>query len=186
MGKCTLHWRPFIDAALALLLIFCMPSLAPARADEYQDAITKAFPGFQILSRAEFDPEIQKTVKGNPGLITGRFNDDELEDFAAIIRSDVKQKSPSGKDYYHGKFVVCHALDKQRYTCQVLGTRAISLPNELYLYRVGPGFNCHNDDGTESDITVKRDAIGTAMVPSNAASVDIYMPDGTYFNCAGD
>jgi hypothetical protein len=183
MDKRKLNGRFFHEVALALWLL-CMSSLAWA--DKYQDAIMKAFPGFQILSRSEFRAEIQKDVKGNPGLITGRFNNDDLEDFAAIIRDNSKQKTPFGAEYYRGMIVVCHAADTQRYTCQVLGTRAISLPNELYLYRVGPGFNCRNDDGTESGITVKRDAIGTAMVPSNAASVDIYMPDGKYFNCAGD
>ncbi len=101
MGKCTLHWRPFIDAALALLLIFCMPSLAPARADEYQEAITKVFPGFQILSRSEFTEEIQKSVKTHPALVTGRFNDDDVPDFAAIIRAKAIQRGQQGvREHY--------------------------------------------------------------------------------------
>jgi hypothetical protein len=154
-----------------------------ARADEYQDAIAKAFPGFQIMTRSEFHAEIRKTVKSNPALIIGRFNNDEVKDFAAIIRSNAKQKFPSGKDYYDGKFVVCHGLGKSGYTCEELGTRAVYQDLELYLVRVAPGFTCVDADGKK--IEARRDAIGTVMVPSNASSVDVYA-DGTYSRCSSD
>jgi len=129
----------FRNLALAILCLSWIHLIAPAHADEYQDAIAKAFPGFRIMSRTEFTKEIRKAVKGNPGLITGRFNDDELMDFAAIIRDDSKQRTHLGAEYYRGMFVVCHAMDKQRYACQMLGQRAIDLPFFLYLYRVEPG-----------------------------------------------
>jgi hypothetical protein len=153
-------------------------------ADEYQSVIAKNFPGFQILSGSEFDPEIQQTVKNNPGLIRGFFNDDELMDFAALVRDDVKRKGRSGKDYYRGRLVVCHALDKQDYKCQILGQGSFFVPFGSYLYRVGPKYSC--DDDGKPRIRAKRDAIGSKPVRSNAASVYIYRPDGTYFNCAGD
>lgn len=167
-------------AGLSLVCLFCACSVA--RADEYQDAIAKAFPGFQIMSRSEFHPQVRKEVKGNPGLITGRFNDDELEDFAAIIRSNVRQKFPSGKDYYDGKFVVCHRLPKSGYSCQELGTRAVYQDMDLYLHRVPPGFSCPEEGGRKSRRVTKRDAIGVAAVASNPASVDIYT-DGYYVTC---
>ena len=167
----------------AIGLFFSMAALAPARADVYQDAITKAFPGFQILSRSEFLPEVQKEVKGNPGLVTGRFNDDDLEDFAAIIRSDVKKRFASEYDYYDGKTVVRHRLPTSGYACQTLGTRSITLPNELYLYRVEPGFECP-DIGDGRSITTKRDAIGSDLMPSKGGSVRMYI-DGRYFTCVG-
>lgn len=167
-------------AGLSLGCLFCVCSVA--RADEYQDAIAKAFPGFQIMSRSEFDPQVRKEVKGNPGLITGHFNDDELEDFAAIIRSNVKQKFPSGKDHYSGKFVVCHRLPKRGYSCEVLGTRIVDQDLDLYLHRVPPGFSCPEDGGRKSRSVTKRDAIGFAAVGSNPASVHIYTR-GTYVTC---
>jgi len=89
------------------------------------------------LSRSEFSQEIQEAVKGNPDLITGRYNEDELEDFAAIIRNDVKKKARTA-EYYRGMVAVCHALDKERHTCQALTEIPIFLPYKLYVNRVGP------------------------------------------------
>jgi len=161
-----------------------MPLVAPAYADEYQDAITKAFPGFKILSRTEFTKEIQKTVKSNPGLITGRFNDDDLMDFAAIIRDDSKQKTHLGAEYYRGMFVVCHATDKQRYACQMLGQRAIDLPFFLYLYRVEPRkVVCRDANSQKFEVIIKRNAVGTAEIDRGGISVEIHQPDGSYLNC---
>jgi len=133
------------------------------------------------LSRSEFSQKIQGAVKGNPGLITGRFNDDELEDFAAIIRNDVKQKAPTG-DYYRGMIVVCHALDEERHTCQVLTEIPIFLPYEAYLNRAGPGKvgGCL-EGGKETEATIKRDAVG--IETGNTASVSIYQPGGSYLHC---
>ncbi len=157
----------------------CLSSVAWA--DKYQDAVAKAFPGFQILSRSEFSQKIQEAVKGNPGLITGRFNDDELEDFAAIIRNDVKQKAPT-RDYYRGMIVVCHALDKERHTCQALTEIPIFLPYEAYLNRVGPGnVGCFEGDGKKTKVKIKRDAVG--IETGNTASVSIYQPGGSYLHC---
>jgi len=184
MGGHTLNSRSLL---LVLLGMFYLCFTSQVEADEYQDAIAKAFPGFHILSRSEFDREIQKTVKGNPGLITGRFNDDELEDFAALIRDDVKRKSRSGKDYYRGMEVVCQAVGKQQYACQTLGQGSFFLPLKEYLHRVGPGeIHCSKDDGTESDIKVKRDAIGSSMVGTNGGAIEIFAPDGKYVRCTWD
>jgi hypothetical protein len=162
-----------------------MSLAAPALADEYQDAIAKSFPGFKILSRTEFKKEIQKTVKGNPGLITGKFNDDELVDFAAIIRDDSKQKTHLGDEYYRGMFVVCHARDKQPYACQILGQSAISLPFFLYLYRVEPRkVVCHDANNKKVEQIIKRNAIGTAdIVRGVGISLEIHQPDGSYLTC---
>jgi hypothetical protein len=179
VGRLILSNGFFAKAAVGLF--FSMAALATARADVYQDAITRAFPGFQILSRSEFLPEIRQKVKGNPGLITGRFNDDELEDFAAIIRGDVKKKFGSGSryeyDYFDGKFVVCHGSGTGQYRCQVLSEMPILLPYGTYVSRVSPGkIEC---DGKA--VTIKRDAIGFAS--GNIASAYIYQPDGSYDGC---
>ena len=178
----TSNGRFFRNGPLALLCASWMSLAAPALADEYQDAIAKSFPGFKILSRTEFKKEIQKTVKGNPGLITGKFNDDELVDFAAIIRDDSKQKTHLGDEYYRGMFVVCHAEDKGSYACQMLGQGAISFPHHIYLVRVVPGtVGCYDEYGKKIPRVVKRNAIGSES--SNVASVRIHQPDGTYLNC---
>jgi hypothetical protein len=170
--------RSFRKATFALWLT-CLPSVAWA--DKYQDAVAKAFPGFQILSRSEFSQKIQEAAKGNPGLITGRFNDDELEDFAAIIRDDVKQKARTG-DYYRGMRVVCHALDNERHTCQALTRMPIFLPYEAYLNRVGPGtVGCLDDNEKRTKVKIKRDAVG--INTGNTASVSIFQPDGSYLHC---
>lgn len=56
-------------------------SFSPALADEYQDAISKAFPGFQILEPSEikledednWDPKIyNERAKASPGVAGGR------------------------------------------------------------------------------------------------------------------
>jgi len=173
---------------LALLCASWMSLTAPARADEYQDAITKAFPGFKIMSRTEFTKEIQKAVKANPALITGRFNDDELIDFAAIIRDGSKRRTHLGDEYYRGMYVVCHALDKARYACQILGTRAISPPHEWYLYLVESGrLNCYDNNDKKIEQVIKRNAIGTATIEQGLGQVsvvaEIYKPDGSYLRC---
>lgn len=187
MGKYTFNSESFLKAVFVLLCASSLSLAAPADADKYQDAVAKAFPGFHILTRSEFDPEIQKMVEGNPALITGRFNDDDLEDFAALIRGDVKRKSRSGKDYYRGMEVVCHAGDEQRYACQTLGQGSFFLPLKEYLHRVGPGnIRCSKDDGTETDVKVKRDAIGSSMVGTNGGAVQIYTTNGTYLRCTWD
>jgi hypothetical protein len=176
-------------AALAVLCMSWISFVVPAHADEYQDAIAKAFPGFRIMSRTEFRKDIQKAVKGNPALITGRFNDDELVDFAAMIRSDTKQKSQfDGKEFYRGMTVVCHALDKARYACRMLGTRAIFEPYELFLYLLGPGkLDCSDNNDKKFEKLVKRNAIGTATIEEGLGQVgvfrEIFQPDGSYLGC---
>jgi hypothetical protein len=172
----------------AVLVLLCLLGpFAPARAEGYQDVITKAFPGFQILSRSEFVAGVQAVTKGNPGLITGRFNDDEVMDFAAFIRDRIKHPSQgTTREHYLGKTVVCHGSGGGRYRCQVLDELTIFLPYESYLYRVGPEkIVCTDDRGSDVDVWIKRDAIGYAF-ELNAGGVYIHKPDGTYRNCAGD
>jgi hypothetical protein len=165
-------------AALSLVGILCLMPFASSWADEYQDAITKVFPGFKSLSRSEFSAEIQGTVKGNPGLITGRFNDDDLEDFAAIIREIAIRPGEYGaREYYPGKRIICHGLGTGQYRCQVLSETPIFLPYGTYVSRVSPGkVKCG-----ERAVTIKRDAVG--FESSNAAVAYIYQPDGSYRKC---
>jgi hypothetical protein len=53
-------------------------------------------------------------------LITGMFNDDDLEDFAAIIRSKNKKRYVGGGadyQYYETKTVICHGMLEDGYRC---------------------------------------------------------------------
>src|SRR5712691_7597652 len=128
----------------AIIVSLCAMSLMAwttgAQADEYQDQIAKAFAGFEILTRSDFTEEIQQTVKTNPALVKGRFNNDLLEDFAAIILDRSTQYGQQGeRKYYLGKYVVCHGSGKGRYQCQVLKEERIDVPYQSYFDRVSPG-----------------------------------------------
>jgi hypothetical protein len=185
----ALNRESFRRAAFTVLCVWWISFVGPAQADDYQDAIAKAFPGFRIMSRTEFRKDIQKAVKGNPALITGRFNDDERVDFAAMIRGDTKQKSQlGGKEYYRGMTVACHALNNARYACQMLSTRAIFPDHEWFLYVVEPGkLDCYDSNDRKIEKLIKRNAVGTATIEQGLGRVgivvEIYQPDGSYLRC---
>lgn len=83
-------------------------SLTAFGATDYQNEIDKQFPGFIALKKSEFNPEFIKS--DNPGLITGKFNPDQIQDFAAIVRENTKKRYEAGEnsyDYYDGKVVSC-------------------------------------------------------------------------------
>jgi hypothetical protein len=125
-----------------------------AVADEYQDAVSKAFPGFQILGPSEIrrldglEPERYNKVKDHPGLIVGRFNSDQVMDFAALIRgsklihiSEDKAKLVWAEDYYEGYLVVCLGRAQGGYECTKLETDPlrIHLPYDGFLEKFSPG-----------------------------------------------
>ena len=141
----------FRQASAALLF---STLLSPALADEYQDAISKAFPRFQILGRAEIkldkdlDPKIYNKVKDRPELIVGRFNSDQVMDFAALIRISRLSHVPEDKanrvradDYYEGYVVVCLGRAQGGYDCTKLETDPlrIHLPYDGFLEKFSPG-----------------------------------------------
>jgi hypothetical protein len=128
--------------------------LSPALADEYQDAVGKAFPGFQILGPSEIkldkdlDPKLYEKVKDRPGLILGRFNSDQFMDFAALIRGSRLIHIPEDKanrvradDYYEGYLVVCLGRSQGGYECTKLETDPlrIHLPYDGFLEKFSPG-----------------------------------------------
>src|SRR5512134_2023003 len=96
-------WTPFL---LPVLM-----TAYPACADFFQDQITKSFRGFLIMDYSEFDPDIRKNLDSNPALVTGDFNYDKFEDFAALIRDTGKKRYIAGEssyDYYETKLVACN------------------------------------------------------------------------------
>jgi len=129
---------------------------SPALADEYQDAISKAFPGFQILGPSEIkldkdrieDPKIYDQVKDRPGLVVGRFNSDKLADFAALIRGSRLIHIPENRadmvwaeDYYEGYLVVCLGRAQGGYECTKLKTDPMRIrkPHLDFLTKISPG-----------------------------------------------
>lgn len=115
---------------------------------EYQDAISKALPGFEILRNEDFvqdesqlrnflsQDEISKRKKREfLGLIVGRFNNDRFPDFAAwVVNRSTKQEQeqPAGmpqSEKFAARLVVCLGTNKPgTFQCEILPTSFISLP----------------------------------------------------------
>ena len=128
--------------------------VSPAMADEYQDAISRAFPGFKILGPSDvnlskdWDPQIYNRVKDHPGFVLGRFNSDKVMDFAALIRgqrrihiAENKAKGIYADDYYEGYLVACLGRAQGGYACTKMETDPlrIHLPYDGFLEKFSPG-----------------------------------------------
>jgi hypothetical protein len=181
----------------------------PALADEYQDAVSKAFPGFQILKPSEIrldevNREIYAQVRDHPGLITGRINADNLTDFAALIRGPIKKQHilntqpKTVRDHYDGYLVVCLALNGGGYKCEKLNPTPIQIliPHSDFLLKLPPGkgwctellrFRPPNNDYPEGaiqervEITWSVDAVDLIGVGEEA--IYISRPDKTFLKC---
>lgn len=129
--------------------------LSPALADEYQDAVSKAFPGFQILgpseiklNKAEMNPKTYEQVKDHPGLVMGKINSDDITDFAALIRADKRKtyihkdrdKIVAKFDYYDGYLVVCYGLGSGKYKCEKLNASPMYIrePHSDFVGKIPP------------------------------------------------
>jgi hypothetical protein len=139
---------PILKALLFASLV------SPAIADEYQDAISKAFPGFKILGPSEIslnkdlDPRIYNRVKDHPGFVLGRFNSDKVMDFAALIRGPRLIHIPENKaqgiysdDYYEGYLAVCLGQAQGGYGCTKMQTDPLRIhrPYDGFLEKFPPG-----------------------------------------------
>jgi hypothetical protein len=186
-----------------------------AVADEYQDAISKAFPGFQILGPSEIrrldglEPERYNKVKDRPGLIVGRFNSDQVMDFAALIRgsklihiSEDKAKLVWAEDYYEGYLVVCLGRAQGGYECTKLETDPlrIHLPYNGFLEKFSPGIAGCTSLGkpfkapkprrdlnvleeTESNVDIRFNTDAIALIESAYYFIYLPQPRGMYRKC---
>ena len=163
-------------AGLIAMCIFAFSGSVTSSADQYQDQIDRFFPGFQILDRTEFWKFINdKNLKRHPGLITGKFNDDDLEDFAAIIRSKTKKQRGS-YEYYDGKIVICNGTPKGGFQCQAVQEWGF-IKSRSYLKKRSAGpVGCW-----ETSVEVTTDIVDA--IADVAASAYFYQPDGTYKRC---
>ena len=143
-----------------------LPSNIPP---EYQDAISKVLPGYEILRNEDFvqdesqlrnflspDEIAARKKRASLGLIVGRFNDDKIPDFAAwVVNRSIKQESPAGmpkSEKFAARLVVCLGTNTPReYRCEVLPTldeNFIDLPYwaDLILFKVRGEIQCGDLD----------------------------------------
>lgn len=176
-----------------VMVIFML--LIPARnacADIFQDQIARFFPGFVIMSPYEFKPDIQKNLHANPAFIIGKFNDDDIEDFAALIRGQTRRRYVTAKgsyDYFDLKLVVCHGSDGRRYTCKELLATVTVLPEFHYLMKHVPGqIDCNSKESKESHINTDsidwKSSLG--WVSGTRYVRYFYKRDGSYSHCSID
>lgn len=157
--------------------------------EPYAAHIAKAYPGARVLERGDFQSWIQGAFKkaGPPALATGRFNDDELEDFAVMFRPD-----PANDIEY--QTVVCHALPQGGYDgCEQLsGGLAAKGTVRFYLIAHSGKAVCLASvgglDGAGGDLLAERTIVlqtdGIGLETDVAASLFIYQPDdGSYWRC---
>ena len=139
---------------LAPATILLAGFLSQALADEYQDTISKAFPGYRILrpsdiklDKDEMNQEIYNQVKDHPGLVVGKINSDDITDFAALIRGSTithiaenRARGVIGIDFYEGYLVVCLGRAKGKYDCRKMNESPmrITVPHDVFLAKMSP------------------------------------------------
>ena len=117
--------------------VLSLPPYIPA---EYQDAVSKVLPGYEILRNEDFiqdETQLKKFISPDEiaarkkrealGFIVGRFNDDSFPDFAAwVINRSIKQEQPAGvpkSEKFAVRLVVCLGTSTPReYRCEILPT----------------------------------------------------------------
>jgi hypothetical protein len=166
--------------------------------EPYAAHIAKAYPGFQLVERDQFQSWVTRhyVSRRNPGLITGRFNDDDLEDFAAIIRSHDMVRETQGDieyEFYRMRTVVCHARPQGRYDeCQQLSgdSRVGKGKSRFFLITYSRGsVECldsvagrYGDHLEPRTIEIETDGIGEET--DVAAGLFVYQSDdGSYWRC---
>lgn len=177
----TKWWTLFL---LPVLMMAC-----PVHADFFQDQIAKSFPGFVIMKHAEFNSDVHDNLESSPAFLTGHFNHDDFEDFAALIRATATKRYVTRQlmsNYHETRLVACHRSARKKYSCTLLLTGVTMAPEYRYLVKRSPGrTNCRSEDGEY--IQAEADFIGWASTKSWATGTGetqfIYQPDGSYRRC---
>ena len=206
--KCLPRVHQSIAWALFTATLFVLTSPV-VLADPYQDAIDKAFPGFRIMSpqdiklyKDEMDNEVYNSVKDHPGLATGKFNADEVMDFAALIRGAEKKIDQMGNPYYDGYLVICYGAANGGFDCITMSQRPreYHLPFGWYVTKVSPGeqscivlkqLDTQQKQRTLADqkrqrnvtITTKSDAVGYFRTMGNGDIVYVFQERTLYSEC---
>ena len=137
-------------------------------ANPYQAAIEKAFPNHRILApseialyKNELGDALFNQIKDNPGLTIGRFNNDNIEDFAALLKDTTLKTyhldSEGAVDYetLKGYLAICYGLGNANFDClKVSGQGSeFRFPQPSALSKTGPGkYLC--TDGKDVDLSV--------------------------------
>jgi len=185
-----------------ICLFFLSASLA--NANEYQNAVSENFPGYIILkaydidfSNADMNKDAIDKVKDTANLIIGNFNNDNIPDFSAKVRNNIKKHYPGtdeypGYDYYAGGTVACLAKGNGRYKCSFLWkTETFTLPEENYLDLIPKGskiscyenINPYTGKKSENRFRLKTDAIGDFRVLGSGDSVFVPLSNETFYEC---
>jgi hypothetical protein len=167
-AQANLAWGGPIPEAVAKL-----PPYIPA---EYQDAVSKVLPGYEILRNKDFvqdETQLKKFISPDEiaarkkraalGFIVGRFNDDQFQDFAAwVVNRSIEQEKPGmlkseiWKGSFASRLVVCLGTNTPRaYQCEILPTLwdFISLPYwaDLILIKASE-VQCEDDEHADEPI----------------------------------
>jgi hypothetical protein len=162
-AQANLAWGGPIPEAVAKL-----PPYIPA---EYQDAVSKVLPGYEILRNKDFvqdETQMKKFISPDEiaarkkrealGFIVGRFNDDQFQDFAAwVVNRSIKQEQPAGRPLFAARLVVCLGTSTPReYRCEILPTifgNFASLPfwADLEVVKIGGDMLWCGDDGNPDE-----------------------------------
>lgn len=185
------HKIPVIQLVVMSVMQFFMMHISFA-SDDVTNTLNDYYPDYQLVEPALFFSEIIKDHKGeNPALVIGRFNDDDVDDFVALLRSrelKIGQIKQPSREYFDGKLVVCHGGIDARYNCQVLSDNLrLSKTYGAYIVKKAPGEIRCVGEGSFTIMKNKNETI--SHVFWNRAVVDYiyFKKDGKYIECiSGD
>ncbi len=179
-----------------------------AAANQYDQVISAAFPGYRIVQPSERwvdkeRPRDYEKERNAPAVVVGRFNHDRFEDFAAFVIY------PTIKDIYDtspGGLAICFGQEHGGYRCQLVPPfKEVRLPHTWYLERVPPGgtqtcfelarirpWESESSRrfseylGTRKTIHITSDALGASSMLGNekyAERIIVFQPDGSFLDC---
>ena len=105
-----------------------------------------------MLDKNEMGAKLYNKVKASPGLIVGKFNDDNIDDFAALTRNTTKKtyvRTLQGEvleEYYEAHLVVCYGLGGGKFDCTIIpgAFDSVGQTTDLALNKTGPGkYSCN-------------------------------------------
>lgn len=185
----------FIQLWFLTLLPVALAFAGDVERDKYQRIVAKHYPGFRILSVADFTPDVQAIISdGTSGaLIVGHFNFDDYADFAALIIGSKKKRFVGSDnysyDYFDGKEIKCYGRkDTASFGCEITSEAPLLLPHWSYIERIDPDtYSCLvgvDDTGGEwTTITTEADSVGDVF-PEKAAGFSGTHRSGVKYECA--
>lgn len=199
-----MNWPVLITSTIVFIFSGCLYAAEATR--QYQEIIEKHFPGFIILSPSDIDytyvdmsnAEVE-AIKADAHFLLANFNNDEIPDFVAKVRDDIKRDYPKSKDhpgyeYYAGGTVACISKGLEEYQCEFLWkTATYTLPVRNYLIKIPKGTemgcpyegnkNPYTGETGVFSFEIKTDAVGDFRLMGAGDSFYIPDPKGGFFEC---